>query len=65
MKILKIIFKKHYLLNEYIKNEYKHFGTNEYNEEYMNFLWDAKLNLHLKYIIYITCLIALIIITLK
>lgn len=62
---MKRIFKTHYLINDLIQNEYKNFGTDSYNEEYMNFLWDAKSNLHLKYIFNISCLIALIIIILK
>ena len=65
MEILKRIFKQHYLINEYIENEYKYFGTDKYNEKYMNFLWDAKLNLHTRYIINITYIIILIIIILK
>lgn len=62
---MKKLFKTHYLIKSYIEEEYSKFGTNEYNEEYMNFLWDAKFNLHLKYIIYLCCLIVLIIIILK
>ena len=62
---MKKLFKTNYLIKSYIEEEYSKFGTNEYNEEYMNFLWDAKLNLHLKYIIDLCCLIVLIIIILK
>lgn len=64
-KVLKKIFPTHYLINSYIKEEYEYFGTDNYNEDYMNFLWDSKLNLHLKYIFNIFGFTLLIIAILK
>jgi hypothetical protein len=65
MKILKRIFPTHYLINKYIEDEYRYFGTDKYDKEFMDFLWNSKLNLHLKYIFNIFAFILLIIVILK
>jgi hypothetical protein len=64
-KVLKKIFPTHYLINKYIEDEYRYFETDKYDKDYMDFLWDSKLNLHIRYFINILALLIFTLIILK